>query len=89
MSGRYSWQGIRRQPVRALLHLEHQHCRTSKGKHLPTQPGSLRAAPEVIDDVLGSLCIGVQFSWRAIGVGLLSMLSVRYWGLGPVKESTG
>jgi hypothetical protein len=38
---------------------------------------------------LGSLCIGVQFSWRAIGVGLLSMLSVRYWGLGPVKESTG
>jgi hypothetical protein len=39
--------------------------------------------------VLRSLCIGVQFSWRAIGVGLLSMLSVRYWGLGPVKESTG
>jgi RimJ/RimL family protein N-acetyltransferase len=38
---------------------------------------------------LGSLCIGVQFSWRAIGVGLLSMLSVRYWGLGPVNESTG
>jgi hypothetical protein len=59
------------------------------GQHLAVIGKELGVVRFARDGRPGSLCTGVRFSWRAIGVSVLRMLSVRCWGLGPVGESTG